>query len=227
MAARLIYRLFDVILCVLARRTINNRDLVPDAGPYILTTNHLSYFDTPLIYSILGGQGLTGWAAEKYEKHWLFGPIVRAIGGVFIQRGEVDRRALTEATRLLKSGRPFAVAPEGTRSPTKSLLKGKTGVAYLANLTGVPIVPVALTGTEHMGDRLKHLKRADLTITFGEPYMLPPLNREDRSRMLQQNTDEIMCRIAALLPEAYRGVYADHPRLQELLTERPIDPSSI
>jgi len=219
-AAHIVYRVFDILLWALTKRTILNRDVVPEDEPYILTTNHLSYFDTPLIYSILGGQGITGWAAEKYEVHWLFGPIVRTMGGVFIQRGEVDRQALTKATRILKSGKPFAIAPEGTRSPTHSLLPGKTGVAFLANLTGVPIVPVGVTGTEHMADDLKHLRRSKLTIQFGEPYYLPPLNREDRNQSLQQNTDEIMCRIAALLPEPYRGVYHDHPRLRELLTEQ-------
>lgn len=217
MASRFFRWLFNLLFLILTRRTVIGRENVPQQGPYILTTNHLSYFDTPLIFGVLGGENVIGWAAEKYEQHWLFGFIIRSIGGIFIQRGEVDRYALSEAVKAIKAGKVFAVAPEGTRSKTQSLQPGKTGVAFLVHHTGVPVVSTAITGTEHMADSLRHLRRQRITITFSKPYTLPPIDRSERNHALEANTDEIMCRIAAMLPESYRGVYRDHPRLQEFL----------
>ncbi len=65
---------------------------------------------------------------------------------------------------------------------------------------------------------MRRFRRLDITIRVGEPFELPPLDRKNRDASLQANTDEIMCQIAALLPPKYRGVYADYPRVQELLT---------
>jgi len=227
MSSRFFQRLFNLVFMLITRRRIIDKQNLPKQGAYILTTNHLSYFDTPLIFGIMGGENVIGWAAEKYEQHWLFGFIIRAMGGVFIQRGEVDRRALGQAIKAIKAGKVFAVAPEGTRSPKKSLQQGKTGVAFLADQTGVPILPVAITGTENMAAELKRLRRPSVSIRFGSAYYLPHIDRENRSEGLETNTDEIMCRIAAMLPESYRGVYHDHPRLKAILAadESPSSPA--
>jgi len=113
----------------------------------------------------------------------------------------------------------LVIAPEGTRSRTGSLIEAKPGVSYLATKLNRPIVPVGITGTEDQAliVNLKKLRRGHITVTAGHPFMLPPLPRENRDEVLKQYTDEIMCHIAALLPEKYRGVYANHPRLKELL----------
>jgi 1-acyl-sn-glycerol-3-phosphate acyltransferase len=99
------------------------------------------------------------------------------------------------------------------------LIEAKPGVSYLASRLGSPIVPVALTGTEdkNVFGNLKRLRRSHFTVKAGPAFTLPPLPRENRDEALRQYTDEIMCHIAALLPERYRGFYADHPRLKELL----------
>lgn len=94
------------------------------------------------------------------------------------------------------------------------------GASYLAARAGFPILPVALTGTDGktIFGNLKRLRRSHITVTGGTAFTLPPLPARDRDAALQQYTDEIMCHIAALLPEAMRGVYAGHPRLKELLS---------
>jgi 1-acyl-sn-glycerol-3-phosphate acyltransferase len=104
-----------------------------------------------------------------------------------------------------------------------ALIHAWPGASYLAAKAGVPVLPVAVTGTEDVvvKDRLRHFKRIHIHIRVGEPFMLPPLNRQERDKILQQSTDEMMCQIAALLPPAYRGIYADHPRLAELLRSTP------
>ena len=83
-------------------------------------------------------------------------------------------------------------------------------------------MPVAIAGTEDkvFWGNVKHLRRNHVTITAGPAFMLPPLPRENRDEILVQYTDEIMCHIAALLPEKYHGVYAGHPRLKELLGDK-------
>jgi 1-acyl-sn-glycerol-3-phosphate acyltransferase len=138
-------------------------------------------------------------------------------GGVFIQRGEVDRGALKAAVQWLRAGKVWGMAPEGTRSPDGTMKRGKTGVAYLADSSGAPIVPMGLVGAEKITTSLKRLRRQHVSLKIGKPFKLPPLNQDNRAASLRANTDEVMCRIAALLPESYRGMYADHPRTKELL----------
>jgi 1-acyl-sn-glycerol-3-phosphate acyltransferase len=219
MFARILRWLFNAFYVLFATREIKGLERLPPYGPYIMVANHLSYFDVPLLYGVAGGPHASGWAAEKYERHPIFGPIVRHASGTFIQRGEVDRAAFAAATAWLEKGNVFGMSPEGTRSKTGALARGKTGAAYLAHLAGVPLVPVGLAGTEKVGRTLLRLRRPHVLLHFGKPFTLPPLPEEDRPVHLRQHTDEIMCRIAVLLPARYHGVYANHPRLKELLSE--------
>jgi 1-acyl-sn-glycerol-3-phosphate acyltransferase len=158
--------------------------------------------------------------AEKYQKYWFWRWMMRQLDALWLDRHNPDFRALREVQKRLKAGGIAAIAPEGTRSPTAQMQPGKPGVAYLAAKTGVPIVPMAIVGTEdkEVARRLRRFRRLDITIRVSEPFSLPAMPRQKRDEFLQQSTDEIMCRIAALLPPEYRGVYADHPRLQELLS---------
>ncbi len=124
---------------------------------------------------------------------------------------------------MLRAGWMVGIAVEGTRSGTKSLLEGKPGAAYLASRLAAPILPTALTGTERWQTKIRRFERLQLTLRFGKPFALPaPEGRRVQESDLQRYTDEIMCRIAVLLPADYRGVYADHPRLHQLLQESHI-----
>lgn len=220
MTARLLRWIFNLLSALLSRRVVHGWENLPSHGPYILATNHLSIFDVPFVFGLIGDENVTGWAAEKYERHPIFGPILRMGGGIFIQRGEVDRHALSTAIAWLRAGKIFGMAPEGTRSPTGALIRGKTGIAFLAHETGAPIVPAAITGTEAAWRAWRRLRRPTFTLRIGTPFTLPPLDPQDHAASLRRNTDEVMCRIAALLPTAYRGLYADHPRLRALLEEQ-------
>lgn len=216
MMANLLKTFFLAVTSLLAHQEIEGRERVPDP-PYIMAINHLGIFDVAFVFGQLGGPHISGWAAEKYEYHPIFGPLLRAGNGIFIQRGQVDRKAIQAAVTWLKNGNSFGMAPEGTRSETASLARGKTGVAYLADEAQVPVVPGAITGTERIGSNLLRLQRSRLTCRLGEPFLLPSVSDDDRMADLRRNTDEVMCRIAAMLPPAYRGYYADHPRTQQLL----------
>ena len=217
MVQRFFYWLDLRLLALLAIRDIQGLENLPTHGPYIFALNHLSMFDVPFVFSIVGNKPVTGWVAEKYYKHIILGPMLKIGGGVFIRRGQVDRTAFADAVAWLNEGNVFGVAPEGTRSATHTLIRGKTGLAFLADEASVPIIPMAVTGTEMAFQQWRSLRRPVLSLRIGMPVHLPPLGRDNRSANLRHNTDEIMCQIAAMLPSEYRGVYADHPRLEELL----------
>lgn len=206
-----------IVFKLLSRLEVTGLENVLTPGPHILVANHMSYIDPPLLYNIMGGDHITGWAADKYRKHWLFGPIARLVNPIFIRRGRVDRHALDAAVEAIKSGLTFGLAPEGTRSKTGTLLKGRTGISYLADQTGAPLLVIAITGTEKAFKELLRLRRPRLTVHIGKPFHLPPLDPNDRTASMRRSVDEVMCRLAAMLPSAYRGEYADHPRLPEFL----------
>ena len=218
MYQRFFYWLDLRLIALLAIRDIQGLENLPANGPYIFTLNHLSMFDVPLVFSIVGDKPVTGWVAEKYYKHILLGPMLKIGGGVFIRRGQVDRTAIADAVAWLNKGNVFGVAPEGTRSDTHALIRGKTGLAFLADEASVPVIPMAVTGTEMVFQHWLRLRRPIISLRIGKPFHLPPLSRDNRSASLRHNTDEVMCHIAALLPPEYWGVYADHPRLAELLS---------
>lgn len=191
---------------------------VPRQGAALLVFNHLGHLDAPLLYMIAKRRDLTGWVANTYRKSSLVQTAVKWLDGIWIDRDGVDISAIRAARTYLKEGRILGISPEGTRSHTGALIEGKHGVAYLAAISGTLIIPAAITGTELVSKAWQRLRRPNLTIRFGKPFTLAPLERATRDKDLQQGTDEIMCRIAVMLPAAYRGIYADHPRLQTELS---------
>jgi len=213
---RLLHWFFSALFGLLSRPRVEGLENLPQDCPYILVGNHLSVVDPPLAYLYLGGPHITGFVASKWRYHPLYFPIIRLAGGIFIRRGEVDREALQSAIDWLRAGKCFGMAPEGTRSRVGVLQRGKTGAAYLASQVDAPLVPMAFIETDQAFHSLLRLRRPPLTLRIGEAFRLPPAEQSDRANLLRMHTDEIMCRIAALLPPRYWGYYSDHPRLQEL-----------
>jgi 1-acyl-sn-glycerol-3-phosphate acyltransferase len=190
---------------------------IPPRGGALVVINHLGRLDAVAVYIFIKRNDLTGWVADKYRHVPLLGFIVRGLDGVWLNREGADRKALRWAIDRLREGWILGIAPEGTRSPTGALIEGKEGVAFLAAKTGVVIIPAGVTGTEKVWNTWKKLKRPKLTVRFGKPFHLPKYTKENREQILHQGTDEIMCRLAALLPEKYHGEYSQHPRVLELL----------
>jgi 1-acyl-sn-glycerol-3-phosphate acyltransferase len=177
----------------------------------------MSRLDPPLVYILIKREDLTGLAADKYKNNPLFSWLINSVNGIWLNREEADFGALREAINHLRTGGALGIAPEGTRSRVGSLIPAKTGVAYLADKAHVPIVPIAISGTEDAVRQLLRFRRPPLRVQFGEPFRLPPVDRQDRDGSLNRNTDEIMCRIAVMLPLQYRGAYTNHPRILERL----------
>lgn len=197
--------------------TVIGLENLPPEGPYILAINHMSKADPPLVMISWPRVRMRFFAGEKWEKHLIFGPLMRHSGAIYINRGEVDRSALREALAALKEGDIFGLAPEGTRSRVGALIRARDGAAYLASRANVPIVPVGLVNTDRLGHNMAHLRRTDLETRIGKPFELPGGRRRPRSGELAACTHLIMIHIAALLPERYWGYYADSPALAALL----------
>ncbi|HVN56541.1 MAG TPA: lysophospholipid acyltransferase family protein [Anaerolineaceae bacterium] len=212
-------QLHDILSTLFHRLTdieIEGVENVPAQGAFILTTNHISRLDVPLLMITTPRNDMVALVADKYKPNPLFSFIVHTTHSIWIDRSRADIDAFRGAKEHIKKGGVLGIAPEGTRSNTHALLEGKQGSAYLAEMMRVPIVPVGITGTEHAMAQILTFRRPKIHVRYGELYTLPPLDRADRNTSLQRNTDEIMCRIAALLPESYRGYYKDYPRVKEL-----------
>ena len=207
-----------LILRLIARVEISGFENLP-VGGFVIAANHIGRLDAALAYFVLDRPDIIMVVAEKYEKYAIFRWLVRLTNGMFVDRYNADIHAIRETLRRLQQGQVFTITPEGTRSKSGNLIEAKPGAIYLAWKAGVPVLPVALTGTEDavVVDRLKHFKRLQVRIVAGQPFTLPPVKGKDRDAAMQLYTDEVMCRIAALLPPERRGVYAEHPRLKELL----------
>ncbi|KAF0106980.1 MAG: 1-acyl-sn-glycerol-3-phosphate acyltransferase [Anaerolineaceae bacterium] len=209
-----------LILRLLGRVETIGFENAPASGGYVIASNHIGRLDAALPYYVLDRPDIVMVVAEKYEKVAFFRWLTRVVNGMFIDRYNADIRAIREAMRRLQQGGILTIAPEGTRSKSGNLLKARPGGIYLAWKAGVPILPVALTGCEDavVVERLKHFKRLRIKAVAGDFFTLPAeVKGRDRDAVMQQYTDEVMCRIAALLPPERRGAYAGHPRLKELL----------
>lgn len=209
------------LLSLIGRFEIHGRDNVPPTGGIVISSNHIGILDIVMVYFAIDRTDLFIPVAEKWEKigwiKWLGGQL----NFLFVDRYNPDLKALRKMIALMEGGKCLVIAPEGTRSRTGALIDGRPGVAYLAARSGFPVIPVAITGTEDkvvLGN-VKRLRKSPITLTAGKPFIIPPLPKADRDAALKTYTDEIMCQMAVLLPERYRGVYAEHPRLKELLKQ--------
>lgn len=213
--------LIRLMFNLIARVEVRGYENLPRDASFVIATNHLGIADVPIAFYALNRWDMFVVIGEKWRDVGLFRWVGKHFNFIFIDRFNPDIKALRKIISLMEENNILVIAPEGTRSRTGALIEARPGVSYLATKLGRPIIPVGITGTEdkNLLDNLKKLRRSRIIVTAGTPFTLPPLPRENREEVLKKYTDEIMCHIAALLPEKYRGVYADHPRLRELLGE--------
>jgi 1-acyl-sn-glycerol-3-phosphate acyltransferase len=194
------------LLKIVARVDIQGFENLP-AGPFVAVINHLSSFDTLAGIAVGPIRQATTFAAIEHRSDPIGGWILDQLGVIWVRRGEADREAIKIALDELKSGTVMAMAIEGTRSRTGGLQTGKTGSAFLASRTHVPLVPGAIWGTEQIISNMKRLRRSAVHIRIGRPFPLP--EGRANTEQLEEYTDQVMLKIAAMLPPAYRGVYAE------------------
>ncbi len=185
---------------------VKGREDVPERGPFIVVCNHLHITDPPIVAASFRLKAVFMAKEELWHNAWSRFWVENF--GAFPVRHGIDTEAIRRAENWLKKGVSVVIFPEGGRSKTGRLQSAYEGAALIALRTGVPILPVSIAGT----DKFRHLiwclfHRPRITVTFGKPF-LPRSNdgklmREQRSELM----NDIMSRIAALLPPEYRGVY--------------------
>jgi 1-acyl-sn-glycerol-3-phosphate acyltransferase len=210
----LLRRMVRALFRLAARIDVSGQNQIPRAGGCVLVFNHLSNFDPPLLFAVIDYPRLTALMAAEYRQRRFHRFWLDAAGTLWIRRGASDRAALRQALAHLEHGWIVGIAPEGTRSRDHVLHAGKPGPAFLAAHAEAPVLPVGITGTESLGTNLKRLRRGTITVRFGEPFRVPATSSHSKQD-LQAATDLLMCRVAALVPRTYRGVYADHPLLRD------------
>lgn len=206
----LIRPVFRGIFHLFSPVTISGQENVPSQGPYLVVFNHVSIYDPPLLVAfwpkpleILGASDV--WQRPGQST------LAQLYGAIPVRRGELDRQAIGKMVSALQDGRPLLVAPEGGRSHVPGLRQAKSGVIYLLEKTGVPVLPVGVVGTtdDFMQKALKG-ERPRLEIRIGPSFRLPEqLNKIDATphETRQRKVDFIMVKIAGLLPDNYRGWY--------------------
>ena len=202
--ARAVIRLVRPLLARLHTIGVEN---VPQSGPVILALNHIAWIDIPL--ASLRVPRITHYMA-KIELFNLpvLGGIMRLLGSFPVRRGEGDRESLRVAERLLTQGEIVVVFPEGHRSGGH-LIKAHPGTSLIAFRSGAPVVPVAISGTEHVFKGLRYGPWAPhVTISYGKPITLTASGARHTRDDLARSTHLIMRHIAELLPPEYRGEYA-------------------
>lgn len=192
---------------LLCRIDAPNIQSFPQEGPLLAISNHTGQLEVAVLFGQLAPRPITAWAKmEAWDNaflNWLF----NLWGLIPVHRGVADTSALRKAVQALNDGYIFGIAPEGTRNKTGRLKRARPGAVLLATRSDAPILPVAHWGGENFLNNLFHLQRTDFHIRVGKPFKLDlkgvRLSRDTR----QQIADEMMLRIAELMPPEYHGSY--------------------
>ena len=216
------------ILLAIFRPWVVGLQSVPKEGPVILASNHLSFIDSiflplvvdrPVVFlaksEYFTGKGLKGWATKMF---------FQATGQLPIDRsgGKASEASLNTGLRVLREGRVLGIYPEGTRSPDGKLYRGRTGVARMVLEAGVPVVPVAMIGTEEVmpiGTRIPKVRR--IGIVFGAPLDFSRFEGMEGDRfVLRSVTDELVYDLRELSDQQYVDVYASSVKEQRASASR-------
>ena len=202
---------FRLLFRALAPITITGKENIPYGEPYMVAINHVSMFDPPFV-TAFWPEMLEGMGASDIWKKKGQNILVDWYGGIKVHRGEYDRKLIDVVVNVFESGYPLIIAPEGGRSHKPGMRRAMPGIAFILERAKVPVVPVGIVGTtDDFAKKAFSFKRPRLEMHIGKPFHLPLIegSGQQRREARQQNADLVMGHVAALLPEEYRGVYAD------------------
>jgi 1-acyl-sn-glycerol-3-phosphate acyltransferase len=211
-------KLMDTVWSLRTTLEVSGREHIPE-GPCLFICNHLSNADGFTLDRALRPRRVFFLAGIKLQGTVMTRLGSEAVDTIFIRPNTSDIEPLKRAVETLKAGHSVLIFPEGGRSRTGALIQAKKGASLIAKRAGVPVIPVALTGTEQfmpIDDRdmgRERVLRAHLTVRFGPPFRMEELEAEvaGAEDARQALTDAMMRRVAQLLPPKYRGVYDSSP----------------
>jgi len=204
------------LMRVLFRPVVEGLERIPGEGPVILAGNHVTFIDSMFlslvverqVYFIGKDEYVTGKGVKGRLMAWFF----TTCGMIPVDRdgGHGGVAALMTGRRVLEEGKIFGIYPEGTRSPDGRLYRGRTGIARLTLMTGAPVVPFAMVGTDKVQPGGKGMPRiAPVTVRFGRPLDFSRYDGMDRDRyVLRAVTDEVMSHVMNLSGQEYVDIYA-------------------
>lgn len=196
------------LLFIFATWTVKGKENLPGQGPLVIVSNHLHIADSPIVAASIPRKSYFMAKEDLWHNSWSR-YWVENFGAFPVKRDSFDREAIRQAEDKLKQGFAVIMFPEGGRSPTAKMRQGLPGAALIASHMNVPILPVAIMGSEKLKDLWWcFIHHPRITITIGKPFNLPPAEGKTSRERRQQMIDYIMRKIAALLPTEYQGVYA-------------------
>jgi 1-acyl-sn-glycerol-3-phosphate acyltransferase len=197
---------FWVFTHLICRYRIIGRENIPATGPILIVSNHLSWYDPVLLGVILPRRVWIFTKAEIFR--WpIVGAACRATGQIPVHRGTSDRAALDMALGYLREGKAVMVFPEGTVARKEQMIAAHAGAAMLAIRSGATVLPISLTGTRRILRTLRSAWFPRVSIQIGAPFVPSIPEGAGRKAELKVVTQEIMQRIAGMIPIEQRGVY--------------------
>ena len=198
--------LIIMLFKLLTRWRVRGIENVPSQGPLLIVANHLNLADPPLLWVSLSRKVIFMAKKELFHSR-LTGYFIGSFGSFPVHRGQLDRKALHQSLQVLAKDQALVMFPEGKRSRNAQLRPAFSGSALIALRSGVPILPIGITGTEKIRGVAWLFHRPQITVNIGQPFYLPPLGSKLTKVKLAELTSYIMGRIAELLPQEYRGNY--------------------
>jgi 1-acyl-sn-glycerol-3-phosphate acyltransferase len=212
------------VLKVLFRFRIEGEEKVPQTGAFVLVANHLHNLD-PLFTSAATPRPVHYMAKAELFRVPVLRPIIRWVGAFPVNRGKMDREAIRRGQAVLKAGIGLGIYPEGTRSLSMKIERALPGAGLFAVRGDVLVVPCAITGTERLPfNGSKQHRRSEgmpdpghkgVKVVFGDPFTVPT-EIDGKRATAESAVQYMMARVAALLPEEYRGIYATPPTVIEI-----------
>ncbi len=168
---------------------------IPKEGAVIIAPNHKSNFDPPAI-GVCSPRIIHYMAKEELFRNPVFAAAIRYFGTFPVKRGTVDRAAVRQALKELKEGQPLGIFPEGTRTHGNRIGRFHDGMASLALMTGTPILPVAVIGTEHLPK-----KDGPLAVVFGTP--IPVTKGRPTPEAMKEVNDAVRAELLRMRADYY------------------------
>ncbi|SYZ74276.1 conserved hypothetical protein [Candidatus Zixiibacteriota bacterium] len=192
---------------VLFHIRISGQDNIPREGGFIVASNHISYYDPPLVGSFTRRE-MHFMAKKELFRNWLFGALIAHFNAHPINRGGFDKSAIETVVTLLKKGRNVVIFPEGTRAKGDDFLPPRPGIAMIARAAGVPVVPAFLSGSNNL--RACFLGRAKMSIVFGRPMTAAEISAFARDKEGYRRLAAVILDRIKLLKEDYMKSQTGH-----------------